>query len=199
MTTGMSTIAGTVLVLYATLLVPVIPDPLTHLVIASIISVPAGVVFAQLMVPETERMEYQAWTTPRGAQSTMGAIVSGTQTGLTMCLKIAAMLLVLVSLVHLTNLLLQAVFPAIAGSPVTLERGLGWVMSPFAWLMGVLCSEAPLAGQLLGVKTVLDELLAYLQLAALPITALSAESRLTSPMPYADSPMSAVSASCSPG
>ena len=90
----------------------------------------------------------------------MEAIVNGTQTGLTMCLQIAAMLRVLVSLVHLTNLLLQTVFPAIAGSPVTLERCLGWVMAPIAWLMGVPWSEAPLAGRLLGVKTVLNELLA---------------------------------------
>lgn len=178
MTVGMSTIAGTVLVLYATILAPAVPDATAHLLIASILSVPSGIGFALLMVPETARPSAAAWVPPRDAHGAMDALAEGTRTGLTMCLQIAAMLLVLVSLVHLVNLVLAAALPAVDGAPVSLEGLLGTVLAPLAWLLGIPWHEAQVAGQLLGMKTVLNELLAYLAMRDLAAGSLSAHSQL---------------------
>ncbi len=177
MTAGMATIAGTVLMLYAAVLGPVVPDAVGHLLIASLISVPGAVVMGLLMVPETGTPTRGAWSVPRGAGSAMEALANGTQSGLQLLLQIVALLLVLAALVHLANLSL-GLLPAVDGAPLTLQRMLGWLMAPFAWLMGIPWHEAPLAGQLLGTKTVLNELLAYLDLAALPAGALSDRSRI---------------------
>ncbi len=167
---GMATIAGTVLMLYASILAPVVPDAIGHLLVASIVSVPAAVVMAQLMVPETALPTRGDWRVPRGADSAIEAIANGTQTGLQLCLQIVAMLVVLVALVHLANLVI-ALLPTVGGEALTLQRMLGWGMAPLAWLMGIPWSEAPQAGRLLGIKTVLNELLAYLELArAAPAT-----------------------------
>jgi len=111
------------------------------------------------------------------ASSTMDAIVRGTMTGLELLLNICAMLIVLIALVHLVNSML-GLLPAIAGAPVTLERLLGVVMAPVCWLMGIPWSEAVTAGALMGLKTILNEFVAYLKLAALPADALSPRSRL---------------------
>jgi CNT family concentrative nucleoside transporter len=96
--------------------------------------------------------------------SAMDAITQGTERGLKLLLNIIAMLIVLVALVALANSLL-GVLPDFRGAPLTLERLLGWVMAPVVWLIGVPWSEAPAAGALMGIKTVLNELLAYLELA----------------------------------
>jgi CNT family concentrative nucleoside transporter len=107
----------------------------------------------------------------------MDAIVRGTVSGLELLLNICAMLIVLIALVHLVNAML-GLLPAIAGAPVTLERMLGVVMAPVCWLMGIPWSEAVTAGALMGLKTILNEFVAYLKLAALPADALSPRSRL---------------------
>ena len=181
MAAGMATIAGTVLVLYATILGPVIPDVAGHLLVASIISAPAAITMAKLMVPETaarsERTTGAELTPEPDAESAMDAITKGTQSGLQLFLNVVAMLIVLVALVHLVNAIL-GLLPDLAGQPLTLERLLGWAMAPLVWLMGVPWSEAVTAGGLMGVKTVLNEFIAYLQLAALPPEALGERSRL---------------------
>jgi len=177
MTTGMSTIAGTVLVLYATILSPTVPNALGHLLIASVINVPAGIVFALLMVPETAAPLREAWKPPRGANGAMEALANGTSAGLAMCLQIGAMLIVLVSLVHLANTVLAG-FPDIAGTPVTLERLLGFGLAPIAWVMGIPWHEAVTAGSILGTKTVLNEMLAYIDLTTITADMLSPHSRL---------------------
>jgi len=107
----------------------------------------------------------------------MDAIAQGTQSGLSLYLNIIAMLLVLVALVQLVNLGL-GLLPMPGGEALTLQRMLGWVLSPMAWLMGVPWGQASTAGALLGTKTVLNEFLAYVDLAALPADALTAHSRL---------------------
>lgn len=182
LTTGMATIAGTVLMLYASVLAPVVPDAVGHLLVASIISLPAAVVMAQIMVPETGMPTRGDWIVPREADSAIEAIANGTQTGLRLLLQIVAMLLVLVTLVHLANLAL-GLLPTLGGEAVSLQRGFGWVMAPLAWLMGIPWAEAPQAGQLLGIKIVLNELLAYLELARLDAGSLSEHSRIV--MTYA--------------
>jgi CNT family concentrative nucleoside transporter len=164
MCTGMASIAGTVLFLYVTILGSVIEDAAGQLLTASIMSAPASIMIAWLMVPLDDRPT--AGTLAPGAEgptSSMDAIAQGTERGLALLLNILAMLLVLVALANS----LLGLLPDVAGLPLTLERVLGWVMAPVVWLIGVPWSEAPAAGSLMGIKTVLNELLAYLRLAEL--------------------------------
>jgi concentrative nucleoside transporter, CNT family len=179
MTGGMATIAGTVLVLYATILGPIIPDAAGHIVVASVLSAPVAVLISQIMVPDPEdrRTEGLIETPELAASSTMDAIVKGTANGLTMLLNIVAMLIVLVALVHLANAILT-VLPDMGGAPITLQRLLGYVMAPVCWLMGIPWDQAVTAGGLMGLKTVLNEFIAYLELAKLPAGALDPRSRL---------------------
>jgi CNT family concentrative nucleoside transporter len=177
MVSGMATIAGTVLVLYATIIAPVIPNAVGHLLTASLISAPAAVTVALLMIPRTAASTAGALAPDRGASSTMDAITRGTRSGLELFLMVIAMLLVLVALVFLVNAVF-ALLPDVAGQPLSLERLLGYLMAPVCWLMGVPWSEALSAGALMGIKTVLNEFLAYLRLAALPPGTLSDRSAL---------------------
>jgi len=177
MTCGMSTIAGTVLVLYARILQPVLPDALGHILTASLISAPAALLVARIMVPEQTGRLQSAEMPPRIDHGSMDAIVRGTSEGVQLLLQIVAMLIVLVALVSLCNQGL-ALLPEVADAPLSLQRLLGWVLAPVAWSIGIPWAEAATAGSLLGTKTVLNELLAYLDLAALPDGALSERSRL---------------------
>ncbi len=179
MTGGMAGIAGTVLVLYATLLGQVIPDAAAHFVIASVLGAPAAILVSLIMVPEQAGKATRATSIDIGpiASSSMDAIVKGTAVGLELLLNICAMLIVLVALVHLANSII-GVLPAIGGAPVTLERLLGLVMAPVCWLMGVPWDQAATAGSLMGMKTILNEFIAYIELSKLPPDALDARSRL---------------------
>ena len=178
MTAGMATVAGTVMVIYASILATVVPDALGQLLTASLISAPAAVMVARLMVPVTEPDRVDGhWEPPRQASSSLDAIARGTRDGVTLLVNIVAMLVVLVALVSLVNQAL-GLLPAWGGAALSLEHLLGWVMAPLTWLMGIPASEAVTAGSLMGVKTILNEFLAYLQLAALPAEALSERSRL---------------------
>ena len=179
MTGGMAGIAGTVLVLYATLLTPVIPDAASHFVIASVISAPAAILVSFIMVPETQTRagDDAPLAVETTASGSMDAVVRGTLSGLELLLNIVAMLLVLVALVALVNIAL-GLLPEIGGAPVSLQRLLGYLMAPVCWLMGVPSSQAFAAGQLMGVKTVLNELIAYVEFSKLPPDALDARSRL---------------------
>lgn len=177
MTCGMATIAGTVMVLYASFLSKVIPDALAHILVASIIATPAAIVVAVLMVPPDDTRTGNAGMPPQESRSSIDAIARGTIEGVTLLINIVAMLLVLVALVYLANEVL-GLLPAVGGSALTLQRMLGWVMAPVVWLTGIPWAEAVTAGSLMGVKTVLNELLAYIDLAKLPPEALSPRSRL---------------------
>jgi CNT family concentrative nucleoside transporter len=180
MTCGMATVAGTVLALYAAILGPVLPGALGHLLIASILSVPAAITVARLMVPDPAPptpAALDAETCRAGASSAMDAVTRGTLDGVRLLINVTAMLIVLVALVHLSNQLL-ALLPQVAGAELTLQRAFGWAFAPLAWLMGLPWSEALTGGALIGTKTVLNELIAYLDLAALPDGAVSPRSRL---------------------
>jgi CNT family concentrative nucleoside transporter len=179
MTGGMAGIAGTVLVVYATILRPLVPEIAGHLLIASVLGAPAAILISELMVPETKDDATQgAYADPPPvATSTMDAITIGTGQGLTLLLNIIAMLTVLVALVHLANAILS-VLPEIAGATITLQRMLGIVMAPICWLMGLPWNEALRGGELMGIKTVLNEFIAYVELSKLPPDALSERSRL---------------------
>jgi CNT family concentrative nucleoside transporter len=175
MTVGLSVIAGTVFVLYATILRDVLPGALGHLLVASLMSLPAGVMMARTMVPgpaETDLTERQESVHYR---STMDAMAQGTEDGLKIYLQILAMLIVTTSLMALANGILGHL-PLIGGAPLTLERILGWLFAPFVWLLGVPWSQAGAAGGLMGIKVILTELVAYLRLAALPAGSLDPRS-----------------------
>ena len=177
MTCGMATIAGTVLALYASILKDVIPDVVGHILTASLISAPAAITVAHLMVPEGGEPTHGELGEANSYGSSMDAVTRGTADGVGLLLNIVAMLVVLVALVSLVNQAL-GLLPDLGGEPLSLQRILGVAMAPVTWLMGVPWAEAQTAGTLMGTKTILNELLAYLDLAALPPDALSPRSRL---------------------
>ena len=153
---GMASIAGTVLFLYASFLRGVIPDAVAHLLIASILSAPAALVIAFIMVPPVGAPSGGRLELRSEASGAMDALTRGTLDGAALLVNIVAMLVVFVALVALANL---------AVAPYTLQGALGWLLAPLAWLAGVPWSEAKAAGALLGTKTVINELVAYLELA----------------------------------
>ena len=177
MTGGMASIAGTVLFLYSSFLRDAIPDAVAHLLIASVLSAPAAIVISLIMVPAEGPPTDARLALASDATSSMDAITRGTLEGAALLINIIAMLLVLVALVTLVNLGL-GLLPAINGVPVSLQLLLGWLLAPLAWLAGIPWSEAQAAGALLGTKTILNELVAYLELAQLPPEVLSERSRL---------------------
>lgn len=177
MTTGMATIAGTVFVLYAGILAPVLPNAAGQLLVASVISAPAAIAIALLMVPADGPPTLGRRLPPRETSSAMEALVVGTRQGLNMLFLIVALLISLVALVHLANGLLD-LLPDVAGESITLQRILALVMTPICWLMGIPWAECWEAGQLMATKIVLNELVSYLDLARLPEDALSDRSRL---------------------
>jgi CNT family concentrative nucleoside transporter len=177
MTVGLSTIAGTVMVLYATFLANAVPGSLGHILTASILNVPSALIVAALMVPFVDDASDDPVHLPRTDQSTMDALTRGTADGLSLLLNVTAMLLVLVALVALVNIVLS-VAPDVAGKPLTLERMMGWLLSPVAWLIGIPWSESADAGALLGTKVVLNELKAYLDMAGTAGAGLSAHTKL---------------------
>ena len=172
---GMASIAGTVLVLYAQFLRDAVPDALAHLLAASILSAPAAILVSLIMVPPVDGVMLDEVNLEREASSTMDAITRGTLAGAQLLINIVAMLLVLVALVTLANTLL-GMLPGPAGEPLSMQGMLGWLLAPLAWLTGIPWAEARAAGALLGTKTVLNEFMAYLDLAR--DTGLSARSRL---------------------
>ena len=179
MTGGMAGIAGTVLVLYATLVAASVPDAAAHFVIASVLGAPAAILISLIMVPETSDKRTAQGGIALGpiASSSMDAVVRGTAAGLELLLNICAMLIVLVALVHLANALI-GLLPEWGGAPITLQRLLGYLMAPLCWLLGIPWQEAPTAGALMGIKTILNEFVAYVELSKLPAEALDPRSRL---------------------
>ena len=180
MTGGMAGIAGTVLVLYATLLAPLIPDAAAHFVIASVLGAPGAILISLIMVPEASdrHTSGRLGEDPKmQAASTMDAIVTGTAAGLELLLNIVAMLIVLVALVYLANAIL-GLLPQVGGASISLQRMLGIIMAPVCWLMGLPWSQAVTAGSLMGTKTVLNELIAYVDFSKLDTQALDPRSRL---------------------
>lgn len=166
---GMASIAGTVLFLYASILGRAVPDALAHLLIASILSAPAAIVVAVVMVPPEGEATGARLELKSEASGAMDALTRGTLDGAQLLLNIVAMLVVFVALVALVN---------IAIAPYTLQGMLGTLLAPLAWLAGVPWAEAQTAGALLGTKTVINEFVAYLDMAKLAEAELSARSRL---------------------
>jgi CNT family concentrative nucleoside transporter len=178
MTGGMAGIAGTVLVLYAQFLKGAVADAAGHLIIASVLGAPIAVMIGLIMVPDPDNKHTgELAETEPVAESTMDAIAKGTTAGLSLLLNMIAMLIVFVALVHLVNGML-GLLPNVNGEAITLQRILGTVMAPVCWLIGIPWDQAVTAGALMGLKTVLNELIAYLEMSKLPPDALDPRSRL---------------------
>ena len=178
MTVGMSTIAGSVMVVYTTMLTPIYGFGLIgHFLTASLISVPAGIMFANMMIPSEVKTDFPEGDSSKMYTSTVDALTQGTKNGLEIFLSVIAMLIVVMALVFLVNSIL-GIFPDINGSQITIERILGFIFAPLAWFMGIPWEESLMAGQLLGVKTALNEFVAYLYLSDSETYNLSDKSRL---------------------
>ena len=178
MTAGMSTIAGSVMVVYTTMLSTIYGSGLIgHFLSASLISVPAAIMFANIIIPSEEKTEFPQDNSESLYSSSMDAITQGTKNGLEMFLNIVAMLIVVMALVFLVNAIL-GLLPNINGSPLTLELILGYLFAPLAWFMGIPWSESVMAGQLLGIKTALNEFVAYINLADTTTYPLGEKSKL---------------------
>jgi len=177
---GMSCVSGSTMVAYATILKDVLPNAAAHVLTASIISAPAGVLLARILVPREPAAEAEAEPELAGDkvyESSVDALIKGTGDGLQIVLNVAATLIVFVSLVAMVDGIL-GLFAPVGGAPLSVERGLGLLFAPLAWCLGVPWREAPVAGSLLGAKLVLTEFTAFIDLAKLAPGALSERSRM---------------------
>ena len=173
MVAGLATISGNMLVVYATMIAPVVPDAAGQLLAASLVSAPASILAALLMMPEREgHAAPEKAAQPRLYDSAMDALVRGTADGLGLLLGIMASLIVFVALVALAN---EALEPS---TGLTLQQVAGWLFWPLAWAMGVPAEECATVARLLGVKVVVNEFVSYLELAATGGAGLSERSRL---------------------
>ena len=175
MSCGMATIAGSVMVFYSVILADVIDNALGHILTASVISAPAAIMLALIMVPANEEATDQKIELSTHYHSLMDAITKGTSDGLKLMVNVGAMLLILVALVALFNSMLS-LLPFPGEDSLTLQGILGFLFSPLVWLMGIPWEEAQFAGSLMGIKTVLNELVAFLALADVPAGSLSPRS-----------------------
>ncbi|HWQ86506.1 NupC/NupG family nucleoside CNT transporter [Brevundimonas sp.] len=178
MVVGLATVAGSTMVAYAAILSPVMQNAAGHVLVASIVSAPAGVLLARIMIPETpgEGGAHADYESALKYDSAIDAIVKGTADGLMVVLNISAVLIVFVALVALVNVMLGGFW--LFGDDVTVERLLGWLFMPVAWLTGVEWSEAGKAGWLLGVKLTLTEFVAFIELGKVPAAEMSERTRM---------------------
>jgi len=180
LTVGMSCVAGSTVVAYATILKGVLPGAAAHVLTASLISAPAGVLLARILIPrepDSESPQDFDVVAAKMYESSIDALMKGTGDGLQIVLNVGATLVVFVALIAMADGLLGLAGP-VAGAPLSVERGLGLLFSPLAWAMGIPWREAPTAGSLLGVKLVLTEFTAFIDLAKLAPGQLSDRSRV---------------------
>ena len=171
MTLTMATISGAILILYATTLKATVPDAVGHMISASLISLPAALLIARLMVPpsaDDTATAVDAEDAGLRYESSIDAIIKGTLDGMQLFLAVIAVIITVFALVALVDMALAATTLTVEGAPLSLKRILGWGLAPFMWLLGVPWGEAQAAGGLMGTKAVLNEYVAYLELAALP-------------------------------
>ena len=180
MTAGMSTVSGSIMIALVSMLAPQFPDInlIQHLVSASILSIPAAIMYANIMIPSSEVTNFDGNTVPKVYDSSMDAITRGTRDGLDICLNVGAILIAFIALVSLLNSLLGILGSWIGMSDLSLQLILGYLFFPIVWLMGVPLSETLASAELLGLKTALNEFVAYGALANLETGVLSDRSKL---------------------
>ena len=175
MVVGLATVAGSTMVAYALMLESTLPNAAGHVLVASIISAPAGILLARIIIPEKpgEGGAFAEYDSALKYDSAIDAIVKGTSDGLMVVLNISAVLIVFVALVALVNIMVGAVFPG-----VSVEWLLSWVFAPVAWLTGVQASDVREAGLLLGAKLTQTEFKAFMDLGALPAGEVTQRTRM---------------------
>ena len=180
MTAGMSTVSGSIMIALVSMLAPQFPDLnlIQHLVSASILSIPAAIMYANIMIPSAEVTNFDGNSVPKVYDSSMDAITRGTRDGLDICLNVGAILIAFIALVLLLNSLLAIFGGWIGISDLSLQLILGYIFFPIVWLMGVPLSETLASAELLGLKTALNEFVAYGALANLEPDVLSERSKL---------------------
>ncbi len=171
MTGGMATIAGTVMVIYASMLNTTHPDIAGHLFVASLISAPAAIAVAKLMIPENAVPETAAehvQLPPKDTLNGLDAAARGASEGAHLVINVIAMLIAFIGLVALVNQIIgyfYVLFNGVGTGNWSLEAGCGWILRPLVWLMGISWIETEAVGRLMGLKTILNEFVAYVQLA----------------------------------
>ena len=180
MTAGMSTVSGSIMIALVSMLAPQFPDInlIQHLVSASILSIPAAIMYANIMIPSSEVTNFDGNSVPKVYDSSMDAITRGTRDGLDICLNVGAILIAFIALVSLLNSLLGILGGWIGITDLSLQLILGYIFFPIVWLMGVPLSETLASAELLGLKTALNEFVAYGALANIEPDALSDRSKL---------------------
>ncbi len=178
MVVGLGTVAGSTMVAYATILSPVLSNAAGHVLVASVVSAPAAVLLARILIPEKpgEGGENANYSSALKYDSAIDAIVKGTADGLMVVLNISAVLITFVALVALVNVILGNFW--LGGETLSVERILGVLFAPIAWLTGVQWAEASQAGWLLGVKLTLTEFVAFIELGKIAPEAMSERTRM---------------------
>lgn len=178
-TVGMACVSGSTMVAYVTILQGVLPAAAAHILTASIISAPAGILVARILVPRDPAAEAAQDKMPPDEhvyKSSMDAVMKGIHDGMNIAVNVAACLIVFVALVAMVNMMLGAL-PPVFGAPVSVERILGYIFAPLAWCLGIQASEIQTAGQLLGTKMMLTEFTAFIRLGAIPVTEMTERTR----------------------
>ena len=180
MTAGMSTVSGSIMIALVSMLAPQFPDInlIQHLVSASILSIPAAIMYANIMIPSSDVTNFDGNSVPKVYDSSMDAITRGTRDGLDICLNVGAILIAFIALVSLLNSLLGIFGGWIGISDLSLQLILGYIFFPIVWLMGVPLSETLASAELLGLKTALNEFVAYGALANIETGVLTERSKL---------------------
>ena len=179
MTTGMATIAGTVMALYASFLAGTSADAAGHILVASFMAAPGSLAIARVMMPAgPEDVSATVERAPKLYRSSMDAFSRGIQDGVNMLIAVIAMLLGAVAFVALANIILAWALPEIGGGELTIGRIFGWIFAPLMWMLGIPWNDALPAGELMGTKTALNELLAYLNLSQIGVDAIEPRTRL---------------------
>lgn len=177
MVLAMSTISGAVLVLYATTLKQTVPDAVSHMISASLISLPAAILIARLMIPGDRGTDADKEEPGLKYEGSFDAIIRGTMDGVQLFLAVIAVIIVIFALVALVDQILT-LLPLVSGEALTLKRIFGWVFAPLMWMIGVPWAESAAAGSLMGTKAILNEYVAYLELASLPTDTFSTKGQL---------------------
>ena len=178
MTAGLATVSGVVLVLYASILEPILPGATSHIVTASVISLPAALLMARIMVPSEPSTEpTEDDFSGLSYDSSLDAVVQGTLDGMKLYLTIIAILIVVFAFVSLGDQIL-GLLPEIGGEALTIDSIFGFAFAPIFLLFGIPPGEALAAGQLMGTKAILNEFVAYQDLAGLDPGVLSSRSTL---------------------
>ena len=177
MTCGMATVAGSVMIFYSVILQDVLNDAIGHILTASVISAPAAIMIARIVIPGEETTGSDEIVDPMHYDNLLDTITRSTADGIKLMINVGAMLIVLIGLVALVNSVLS-LLPEIYGNEITLQGILGLIFAPIVWMMGIPMSESLTAGSLMGTKTVLNELVAFFALANTEPGLLSAKSTL---------------------